>query len=297
MSMATTAQAPITFKATCKRMARSVVPLSVRKRAALAVQRLTWIEEQRRHWWSVELVRDLAERDVDAFHEFLWTNHLGYAVTYEPAARFGAANMKTSRRLFFDDLRSVLPAAGMEAADVRSIFEVGCSLGYQLRFLETDLFRNADVLLGVDIDRYAVQAGSDFLRREGSRVVLRAADMRELDEVLGDTTYDVIVCTGVLMYLNQQAASEVLGTLLRRARLVALAGLAHPKFDNQFLNDSDTRDRDATFIHNFDAMVTAHGGTVIARRWEGSREVDGNTIYFVFAANRNVKAAALGEAR
>src|SRR5262249_36557474 len=153
----------------------------------------------------------------------------------------------------------------------------GCSLGYQLRFMETDFCPRATTLEGVDIDRYAIRAGAAHLRAAGSRVVLHAADLRELDAVLGSRTFDLIVCTGVLMYVNRELAAEAVGTMLRHATLVAMAGLAHPFIDNARLADSDTRHADATFIHNFDAMVSAHGGEVVARRWEGGRSVDGNT--------------------
>src|SRR5215510_304155 len=115
--------------------------------------------------------------------------------------------MKLSRRMFFADLREVLVSLGIPPErDVKSVFEVGCSLGYQLRYLETDVCPHADVLEGVDIDRYAIQSGAAFLKAAGSNIVLRHADMRELERVFGTRTFDVIICAGVLMYLSQQAA-------------------------------------------------------------------------------------------
>jgi 2-polyprenyl-3-methyl-5-hydroxy-6-metoxy-1,4-benzoquinol methylase len=260
------------------------VPLSLRKRAVLGLQRQTWLDQRRRDWWAVELVRDLAERDVDAFHQFLWTHHLAYAESYEVEQRFGPENVKTSRKMFFSDLclqLDEMPGLGRDR--VRSVFEVGCSLGYQLRSIETDLFPAATRVEGLDIDAYAIEAGAKYLTSVGSKVKLQCADTRDIDRVLGGHTYDVIVCTGVLMYLNKDAAGAVVRSMLQHTRLLALSGLAHPNTDNAGLKQPDTRASDQTFVHNFDEMVAKAGGRVVRRRWEGSNVVDGNTIYFVFA--------------
>jgi hypothetical protein len=87
------------------------------------------------------------------------------------------------------------------------------------------------------------------------------------------------------MYLKPDAACEVVDALLRHTRVVAaFAGLADPDQDNEGLSDSRVRERDGSFIHNLDVMVRDAGGQVVQRRWEGDRDVGGNTIYFVFAA-------------
>jgi SAM-dependent methyltransferase len=271
-------------KTVSKRALRTLVPLAVRKRLALAIHRQRWIGDKRRQWWSVELVRDLAERDVHAYHDFLWTNHLGYAESYEVRSRFGPENIKASRLMFFDDLAALLARRGMSAdRDIQSVLEVGCSLGYQLRFMETDLFPGALALEGFDLDRHAIESGAAYLRGVGSKVSLRCGDVSLLEQMPGRVLFDLMVCTGVLMYLTEERAASVVRAMLKRTRLLALAGLAHPRADNAQLDRSDTRRRDSTFIHNFDAMVERAGGRVVARRWEGSRDVDGNTIYFVFA--------------
>lgn len=266
-----------------KRLLRAVVPLSVRQEIAKAIQQHHWITPLRRQWWSMELVRDLADRDIDAFHRFLWSNHLGYAESYEAACRFGSDNMKLSRRMFFADLREHVATVGLSPEDIRSVFEVGCSLGYQLRSIETDLFTNATELVGIDIDRHAIRCGTDYLRVAGSKVVLCCADLSDLARVLAGKTYDLIICTGVLMYLNEDRAAEAVATMLRHAKLTAMTGLAHPTVNNAQLPQSDVRSRDRAFIHNMDRMVDRAEGRVLARRWEGSRDADGNTIYFVFA--------------
>lgn len=279
------AEGPV-LKSAAKSAILGLVPLSLRKRAAIWLHRQQWIDSSRRTWWSLELVRDLAEKDVNAYHKFLWAHHLGYAAPYEVATRFGAENMRPSRRLFFTELRQCIEALGA-GRQIRSVLEVGCSLGYQLRFLETDVFPGADVLEGIDIDGYAVQSGQQHLRAIGSKVSLRSGDIQQLEELLKGRSYDLILCTGVLMYLKQGEAAQLTRTLLSHCgTMLAMAGLAHPERDNATLGASEVRDRDQTFIHNFDGMIEDAGASVLARRWDGGRLLDGQTIYFVFAAPR-----------
>lgn len=278
------APAPLSLRDRVKGMLRAAVSIEHRKRLALFVQRRTWLSEARRNWWALELVRDLGDSDVDALHRFLWSHHIGYASTYEVTERFGAEKMKLSRQMFFARLRERLTGRGISPErDVHSVLEVGCSLGYQLRFMETELFPRAAILDGLDIDQYAIEAGSAHLRAAGSRVALGVADLGDLDAVLADRQYDVIVCTGVLMYLNEERAAAAVGSMLRHGRLVAFAGLAHPASDNAVLPRSDVRARDTTFIHNLDRMIERAGGAVVGRQWEGERDFEGNSVYFVFA--------------
>jgi SAM-dependent methyltransferase len=279
-----TAVPPASDSMSLKRLVRAVTPLALRKRAAIVLQRQEWIPAYRRNWWSFELVRDVAERDLDAFHEFLWTNHLAYAESYEVDRRFGPENMRESRRQFFSDLVQQLAVRGVARQDVRSVLEVGCSLGYQLRYLETNLFSACNELRGIDIDRRAIDTGAQYLRTCGSKVSLAVGGLDDVERLPGPERFDIVVATGVLMYVNEERATRAMAALLRRTRCVlALAGLAHPVCDNAQLRSSDMRERDRTFIHNFDRMIADAGGRVIGRRWEGSRIVDGNTIYFVFA--------------
>jgi len=270
-----------------KNAIRFLIPLSMRKRMAIWVQQQQWINSDRRSWWSVELVRDFAEKDVNAYHKFLWAHHLAYAASYEVATRFGAQKIRPSRLMFFAELRRCMEALGLSAKEIRSVLEVGCSLGYQLRYLETDLFPGAAVLEGIDIDNYAVRSGQEHLGAIGSKISLKCGDIQRLDSLLGGRVYDVIVCTGVLMYLKEAEAAGMVRAMLSHSRvMVAMAGLAHPVLDNAALDCSDVRNRDQTFIHNIDSMVKNGGGSVLARRWEGGRQLEGQTIYFVFAAPR-----------
>lgn len=274
-----------------KALVRGVLPLTLRKGLARRIGRSAWLPD--RYYWSMELIRDFAERDPEAFHRFLWSHHLAYAETYEPDQRFGRENLHPSRRLLFDDLEKILVERGVDKDRVRSVLEVGCSLGYLLRHIETCVLPSARILEGVDIDGPAVEAGSRHLSAHGSRVRLHRADMTEIDACLGDRRYDLVLCLGTLMYLEEEAASDVVASMLERTDgLLVLAGLADPERDNAELPRSGVRARDHSFVHNLDAMVAAGGGRVVARRWEGDRIVGGNSIYFVFAAPADARAAA-----
>ncbi len=274
---------PSTGRQRLKSALRACVPLGARKRLAV------WLGGRHgsssRYWLVLELLRDYAARDPDGFHRVLWSHHLAYAETYEVAERFGAERVHPTRRMLFDDLRRCLEGRGVvPERDVRSVLEVGCSLGYLLRHLETGMFAAAEVLDGLDIDGYAVRAGEAHLRALGSRVRLQVGDVAELDRLAPARRYDVTICAGVLLYLHEEEAARVVAATLRHTGgVAAFAGLAHPDRDNAALARSAVRERDATFIHDIDAMVAAAGGRVVFRRWEGAREVEGNTIYFVLA--------------
>ena len=64
--------------------------------------------------------------------------------------------------MLFEDLRKYLLLQGtfaFGARSIKSIFDVGCSAGYLLRFMETELFPGATTLEGNDIDEYALANG------------------------------------------------------------------------------------------------------------------------------------------
>ena len=186
--------------------------------------------------------------------------------------------------MLFADMKSYLASVGyLSETRVESVLEVGCSLGYLLRYLETDVFLRAAVFHGVDIDQHAIADGTAALASVGSKVRLRLGDMVELSEVVGDRKYDVVICVGVLMYLHRAAATQVVQAMLERASWVAiLGGLAEPESDPSARDESRVRVSDGTFVHNLDRMVEAAGGKVVYRRWE-PRKVHGYVPYWVFA--------------
>ncbi len=279
---------PASIKQTVKEYTRSVIPLSARKRLAVWLYHQKWLNYNRRSWWSQELIQDLAALSINDYHKFLWSNHLAYSAPYEISSKFGHENIQQSRVMFFSDLTKHLMSMSVNPkVDVDSVFEVGCSLGYLLRYCETDVFPSATDIKGSDIDQYAIRVGSEYLRSIGSKISLTCGDMEELNDLMKDKIYDVILCPGVLMYLHESAACQLIDVLLQHSGcMLALTGLAHPDIDNTELQHSVPRDRDKSFIHNFDSMIKKAGGHIVARRWEGGKIVDGHTIYFVFATNR-----------
>jgi SAM-dependent methyltransferase len=264
------------------RTVRPALSLETRKRL------VNWVDSRRlpgHYTFSTEMLHDLQRSDPNAFHRFLWSNHLAYATTYEIARRFGSAQIEPTRHTLFADILAHLRARGHDpAADVRSVFDVGCSLGYLLRHAETDLFPAATILRGLDIDRYAVQAGRAHLRSLGSRVELTAADMTEADRVMGGQAYDVVLCCGVLMYLDEIRAAQVVKTLIAHTRFVtALIGLANPDMDNSRLERSEVRPSDGAFIHNLHRMLQDAGGKVVSSRWARAQGAGGSPAYSVLA--------------
>ncbi len=93
----------------------------------------------------------------------------------------------------------------------------------------------------------------------------------------------------MLHYLDEDAARRAIGTMLRHTSgLLGLSGPACEERDNAELASSRPRAfyrDDLSLIHNFDAMVLANGGRVVARRWGGG-EIVGHRrgSYIVIAA-------------
>ena len=276
------------MKAAIKQALIRCAPLGARKRLAIWINHSTWFSARNRAYWATQLLTDFAAREVNEYHKFLWTHHLAYAETYEVGQRFGYDKLNASRKALFAELPQRLRETGIGPPEsIRSVFEVGCSLGYLLRYMETDVFVNAAELEGVDIDAHAIAAGSAHLRTLGSSVVLHEGDMESIDSLLGGRKFDVVLGSGVLLYLDEGAAQRLVGKLLEHTRkLLVITALAHPETDNCGLAVSEPRVRDGTWVHNVDRMVGANGGRVVARRWEGQRMLDGNTVYFVYAVPR-----------
>lgn len=271
---------PRTIKRALASFVISAVPLPLRQSGAAWIGRQLWIPG--RHWRAARLVSDLAARDPEAYHRFLWSNHLAYAESYEPLLQFGSRRIKPDRRLLFRDIRACLRRDFAAPPAIRSVLEVGCSVGHLLRYVETEVFPKAVRLDGVDIDRYAVESGNAWLAQQRSKVRLMVGDMTALDAVAGDTAYDCVVCAGVLMYLREAAAARVVRAMLRRTRhLLALTGLAHPEFDNRHLRQSEVRPKDGAYRHNLDALVEAAGGKILFRRWHPTAPAGWNPPYFV----------------
>lgn len=236
------------------------------------------------------MLDDLRRRDPVEFHRFLWSNHLAYAETYEIPKRFGAANIKPTRHILVNRIATHLRSRGLNPhQDVRSVFEVGCSMGYLLRHLEEEIFPSATVLHGLDIDAYAIQTGTAHLSSLGSRVRLSAADIEATESVMGGQKYDLVLCCGVLMYVNESTAEKVVRAMLAHAdHLVGLICLAPPGG----LRRSEMREYDGAFIHNMDRLIDRAGGRVVSSD-SISASVSGASPSHVILAERTSHRARL----
>lgn len=268
-----------------KEQLRAAIPLPARMRLAAWLTRQRWMPV--RDHVAMGLVRDLLTDDPKEFHKFAWSNHfMGYARWYDSEEElFAFEQMQPTRVQLFEDLISVLDAQNVSRSDVRSVLEVGCSLGYLLRYLETNVFPDCPDIVGIDIDAPAIEKGQRFLAEAGSRVVLRAGDMERVDSLVGPRTFDITLAAGVLSYLNEDDASRMVERLLSRTRkVIALAGLACLERNNNALVRSELSPGHAgQWIHNFEALVTRAGARVVRTRWEGARQYNFQTVCFVFA--------------
>jgi SAM-dependent methyltransferase len=272
--------------ASLKLRLRQLVPLSARLRLAAWVTRQHWLPVQ--DHVAMGLIRDLQSSDPKAFHKFAWSNHLmGYARWYDSEEElFSPEQMQASRIELFRDLASVMARdLALDPAAIESVLEVGCSQGYLLRHIEQHVFPHAHTLTGIDIDAPAVDKGMQYLARSGSRVRLFAGDMERLDTVLAGQRFDITLAAGVLSYLDEQDAADVVSRMLSRTnKLLVLAGLACVDRHNDDIEASALSPlHDVQWVHNFAAMITSAGGNVVRTRWEGARLYNMQTLYFAFA--------------
>jgi SAM-dependent methyltransferase len=255
-----------------------LLPLPLRRALVVRVGRGGWSGSLE---FSMGLLHDVRRRDLDGLHRFLWSNHLAYAASYEVRKRFGAININPTRHLLFRDILAHLAAGGIDASGVASVFEVGCSMGYLLRHLETDVFPAAQILHGLDIDRPAIEAGTAHLRSLESKVRLFAADVEDAERIMGGRAYDIVLCCGVLMYMNETAARRLVRTMLTRAhRMVGLICLAHPQGAQ---SGSAVRPSDGTFIHDVHRMIREENGRLVSSKWVGT-EFSGSSPAHVMVA-------------
>jgi SAM-dependent methyltransferase len=268
------------------RFAASIIgrtlPLSSRK--ALVASRMCRKLRGAGFEFSMGILHDLRRRDPDALHRFLWSNHLAYATSYEIQKRFEASNLNPSRRILFNDIRNYFHSRGLDSRNhIRSVFEVGCSMGYLLRHLEEEVCPSAEILHGLDIDAYAVETGSTHLSSLRSKVKLFTADMAAAGRVMGNQNYDLVLCCGVLMYVNEKTAENVVRVMLSHAsRLVAMICLANAE-PHRIQSGSITRSSDGAFVHDVSRMIRDAGGKVIGSKWVGTETSGSSPSYLILA--------------
>jgi SAM-dependent methyltransferase len=263
-------------------LAVATFPLQLRKRVAM------WLFRQEKlpgtSWVALELLSDFRRDAYSEYHKFLWGNHLFYADTFNADERFGSEKQREASRKFFELLPEQLRSLSISPDQVSSVLEVACSVGHQLRVMETHIFPNAKELLGFDIDETAIAEGRKALASQGSAVELKVGDIENLSDIIDNRKFDVVICTGALMYLDEKAAAACVGTLLRHTNyILGISGLANPGVPNNQLEHSIIRDWDHSLIHNLEKMVLAGGGRVLGVGWEVEEIVDDRTNYFVFS--------------
>ena len=276
-----------------KRMIRLIFPLGLRKRFALWLNHQQWLSS---HCYLIEgIIRDFMKSNPKAFHKFMWANHIrSYATWYDSVTLFESNKMNGSTRTcyeFFNDLNAVIKDLGLDPSrDIRTVLEVGCSLGHILRLIEKDISPDSTELVGVDIDRKAIDKGTGYLKSVGSKVRLICGDMEELDCLVSNRDFDFIFAAGVISYLDANDATKVVANMLRRAKkIVALVGLASTAGDNRELATSQLSiAHRSQWVHNFEAMLEAAGGRVVRRRWERAESNNNQALYFVFATKATV---------
>jgi SAM-dependent methyltransferase len=261
------------------------LPFSARR---ALVARMKWTRLPGWFEFCMGMLDDLRRHNPDALHGFLWSNHLAYAKSYEISDRFGASNVNPSRRILFDDITGHLRSRGLDPRrDIRSVFEVGCSMGYLLRHLEVEVFPSSSTLHGLDIDSYAIETGQKHLRSVQSRVKLHLTDMAAAEDVMGNRIYDVVICCGALMYVNESRAAHVVRTmLLHSGHLVGLICLAQTGQGHASRQRSETRVSDGAFIHDVDGMIHRAGGRVLSSKWIGSSTSGSSPAYVILASRR-----------
>ena len=99
---------------------------------------------------------------------------------------------------------------------IETVLEVGCNCGPNLYMIAKE-FESARVV-GVDINRAAIEAGTRFFRSEGIenvRMLVRRAD--ELDD-FSDKSFDIVFTDAVLIYVGPDKIKKVIQEMIRVAR-------------------------------------------------------------------------------
>jgi 2-polyprenyl-3-methyl-5-hydroxy-6-metoxy-1,4-benzoquinol methylase len=221
--------------------------------------------------FSMGILGDLKRRDPEGLHRFLWSNHLAYAMRYEVEGKFSPHHINPTRHILFRQVLDYYKARALDPHEqVGAVFDVGCSLGYLLRHLEVNVFPSATTLHGIDIDRYSVETGMAYLQSQQSRVRLFEADLTGTADLMGGRQYDLVLCCGVLMYVNEETAQNALRAMFDHCQgLVGLICLAQR--ENRRPGAAiEVRTSDGAYVHDVPRMIRDAGGTLLSSTWVGS---------------------------
>jgi SAM-dependent methyltransferase len=247
--------------------------------ARLERRKFRWVPD-----FSMGVLGDLRRRDPETLHRFLWSNHLAYAARYEVESKFAPHHINPTRHILFRQVQEYYTARALDPREhVRSVFDIGCSLGYLLRHLEVNVFPSAATLNGIDIDRYAVQTGMAYLRSVRSNVELFEADLDKASDLMSRFRYDLTICCGVLMYVNEDSAKCALQAMFAHSRqLVGLICLARGEC-RRARASSEVRPSDGAYVHDIHRMIPEAGGTVLSSTWVGTATSGSSPSYVILA--------------
>jgi 2-polyprenyl-3-methyl-5-hydroxy-6-metoxy-1,4-benzoquinol methylase len=273
-----------------KRAFWRVTPLPWRKRAVIWLDGVTWLRTKAN--LPFLLLGDLDQLDGEEYFRFVWSRHVAEASEFAGYLDSDEDGLLPTRHVLLADLTRFFEARGLNPhRDVKSVLDLGCSRGSLLRFVERHVFENADELVGVDLDAQAIAEGTACLARESSKVRLHCRDVTEVGSLLESRRFDLVFCTGVLMYLTHPSAQKVVQWMCDHGTYVVMSDIAHPCVDNGKLERSERR-FDRGYLHNLDEMARTAGASVLYHRWDGDRSINGFSIYFVFANRTRLRSLA-----
>lgn len=258
-----------------------MLPLNARK--ALVIR----LERRKFRWspdFSIGILGDLRRRDPETLHRFLWSNHLAYAARYEIENKFAPHQISPTRHILCRRIQEYYKARALDAQEqIGSVFDVGCSLGYLLRHLEVNVLPSASTLSGIDIDRYAVGTGMAYLESVQSKVRLFEADLTKAGDLLQRHPYDLVLCCGVLMYVNEDTAKGALQAIFSHCRrLVGLICLA-PDGRRRAGAATEPRASDGAYVHDMHRIIRETGGTLISSTWIDSATSGSSASHVILA--------------
>ncbi len=112
--------------------------------------------------------------------------------------------------------RGFLVAKISKFRKIKNLLEVGCGDGPNL-YLLSEKFPEAD-LSGVDINKWSVKNGNEWLKQEGKlNVKLSVGKADDLESFLNDS-FDIVFTDAVLMYIGPDKIRKVVNDMVRIAR-------------------------------------------------------------------------------
>ena len=107
--------------------------------------------------------------------------------------------------------RELVKRAVQSLLPIKSLLEVGCNVGPNLAVLQ-DEFKNAVLLCGLDVNKDALQKGSEVL----PEIVFIEGSAKRLP--FPNKSFDIVLVDAVLMYISPEKIVNVINEIVRVAR-------------------------------------------------------------------------------